>query len=237
MVMSEGNTGKSTFSNFLRCLYKDEYVSEDFTKWKDNRFATSTLTHARLIVFNDCEGGFIDEVGIIKQITGGDMIRVEGKNAQACNCRIDAHMLFFGNEKPKYNVLDSGLEARMINIPWETVSFKKDPKWVTYEYSPEELAYHINIALALPDMPFEKYRRNTMRTALSQNPAFLYHKYTDYKNALGKLAYNEDKFNRFHALIDEYYTPLDGDSYYTVIEKINAKKDKIWMHEDFHAKE
>lgn len=202
-IMSEGDKGKSTFTNFLKCLYGNEYYSAD-TKYM-NQFSTSYYASKRLIVFNDCASDYIENSHILKQISGGDQVQIEAKGRQGYSSRISAKMLFIGNEGISYNVLDSGMNNRFIDSSWTVGAFKKDPKWVNYKWSQEEIAYQLNLAASCRAMNYEEKLNETTKKVLASRAVFYFSDYETYLKSTKK-PYSEDNFIKFFKLVSKHYS-------------------------------
>ena len=204
-IMSDGNMGKSTFTNFLRYLFKDEYYSADTKSM--NQFSASFYASSRLTVFSDCTSEYIENMHILKQISGGDEVQIEAKGQQAISGKIDAHVLFIGNEPLSYNVLDTGVQNRFVNLPWENdiPADKRDPKWLDYEWTPGELAFQIELARNIEPLDFEALQRQTIKESLIRKSAFYYDDYEEYLTVERK-PYSRDNYVRFWKLVLKYFT-------------------------------
>lgn len=202
-IMSAGDMGKSTFTNLLKHLYAHEYYSAD-TKYM-NQFSTSYYASKRLIVFNDCSSDYIENSHILKQISGGDSVQIEAKGKQGYANKINAKMLFIGNEGITYNLLDSGMTNRFINAIWDNNIAKKNPKWVNYEWTPEELAFQIQLAKDVEEMDYTAELARTTKEVLTTRNVFYSYNYEDYASK-NKKPYSKDNFRKFFELVSRHYT-------------------------------
>lgn len=202
-IMSDGGQGKSTFTNFLKQLFRNEYYSAD-SRFMNN-FTTASWASARLVVFSDCTNKFIDNSHILKQISGGDDIQIEGKGIQAYSGKLDCKLLFIGNEPLSYNIMDTGMQRRFINLPWEQELKYKDPKWVDYEWSDEEIAWHLDQAKKVESFDFEKLREETIKESLRRKSAFYWNDYEAYKS-FEDMPYGKDNFHLFWQMVKKYYS-------------------------------
>lgn len=209
-IMSEGDQGKSTFTNFLSKLFKNEYFSAE-VKYI-NQFSTSFIASNRLTVFNDCTSEKIENMHILKQITGGDEVQIEAKGLQAISGKINTYLLFIGNEKLTYDITDPGTINRFVNIPWESnIKGKKDPKWVDYDWSDEEIYYVIEKARNAPSLDFDFLLKETIKTSILESFHFqeaikLKLKEDDYMNYYRPEKYNLSPFKmkKFCELVKKY---------------------------------
>ena len=226
-IMSEGNMGKSTFTNFLRYMFKDEYYSADTKSM--NQFSASFYASSRLTVFSDCTSDYIENMHILKQISGGDEVQIEAKGQQAISGRIDAHVLFIGNEPLSYNVLDTGVQNRFVNLPWDNniPKDKRDPKWLDYEWTWEEIAFQIELARQVEPLDFEALQIATIKESLTRKSAFMYDDYAIYTQNEHK-PYSRENYMRFWKLVTKYYTKQEWDS------KVNEyfKQGSMWDGKD-----
>lgn len=202
-IMSDGGQGKSTFTNFLKQLFRNEYYSAD-SRFMNN-FTTASWASARLVVFSDCTNKFIDNSHILKQISGGDDVQIEGKGIQAYSGKLDCKLLFIGNEPLSYNIMDTGMQRRFINLPWEQELKYKDPKWVDYEWSDEEIAWHLEQAKKVDGFDFEKLREETIKETLKRKSAFYWNDYEAYKS-FEDMPYGKDNFHLFWKMVKKYYS-------------------------------
>lgn len=229
-IMSDGNMGKSTFTNFLRYLFKDEYYSADTKSM--NQFSASFYASSRLTVFSDCTSEYIENMHILKQISGGDEVQIEAKGEQAISGRIDAHVLFIGNEPLNYNVLDTGVQNRFVNLPWDNniPKEKRDPKWLDYEWSWAEIAFQIELAKQVEPFDFEELQKETIKASLVRKSAFQYDNYEEYLQFERK-PYSRENYVRFWKLVTKYFTKqeweVERNKYYVVGSMWDVKENKV----------
>lgn len=203
-IMSAGDMGKSTFTNFLKCLYKSEYYSAD-TKYM-NQFSTSYYASKRLVVFNDCSADYLDNAHILKQISGGDDVQIEAKGLQAYSAKITAKMLFIGNEGITYNILDSGMRNRFINSTWTVpAGIVRDSKWVNYQWSEEEIAFVLTMAWECEEFDYESELFRTNKEVIATREVFYSDSYDDHCNT-ARRPYSRDNWYRFFEVAAKYYS-------------------------------
>ncbi len=211
LIKSDGGKGKSTMTNFFKYMFKDECFSGDLKRM--NNFSAYAWASARLLIFNDCDSSRIESPDILKQISGGDEMSLEGKGINAVSGSIDANMIFIMNEPLSYNVLDSGLQRRFVELPWDDIPGDKTDKWVKYNWTREEIAFQINRALEYDDFDFEELQRQTIKESLSRLEAFkcicgpnLSECYNQYQQTQKRYQWTRSHFNQYIKLVQKYYT-------------------------------
>lgn len=204
-IMSEGGKGKSTFTNFLKHLFKNETYAAD-TKFM-NQFTTSFIAASRLTIFSDCTTKYIENSHLLKQISGEDEVQIEAKGQQAYSGKIDSYLLFVGNQPIGYNILDTGMQRRFINLPWENEFSHDDPKWVTYKWTQEEIAEQIEYCKTVGPMDYKALNEATIKEALKTKSAFYYtiQQYPIYKENEEK-AYSYENFKTYRKMVTKYFT-------------------------------
>lgn len=223
-LMSEGGKGKSTFTNFLKQLFKNEYFSAD-VKFA-NQFFAGFCASKRLVCFSDCTSNYIENMHLLKQISGGDDVSIERKGENAYSGQINANLLFVGNEPLSYDILDSGNQKRFVNLPWENNIESPNPAWLDHKWTDEEIAFQIELARQTTPIDFEYYRSETIKESVKYRDAICFTKYSEYKDFhKNSRCYSLQSFKEFWKLTLEYYT-------FSEIEKI---KKELW-NTDFDAK-
>lgn len=98
-LFSDGQTGKGALSRFLRRALNGAY-SAQMVPSPNDKFWTSGLIGARLVVFPDCNNRTFVASGLFKSLTGGDPIKIERKGEQPFTTELKAKYMFLSNEKP-----------------------------------------------------------------------------------------------------------------------------------------
>lgn len=115
-----GDSGKSILGSLLESFFDASAVaSVDIFKLK-GRFATAELAGKRLNVSMDLPAECISEeaVGVLKKITGGDMLTVEEKYKSPRAERISCTLLFGTNHAVRIGAADEAFARRMLLIPF-----------------------------------------------------------------------------------------------------------------------
>lgn len=204
-IMSEGGKGKSTFTNFLKNLFDKETYAAD-TKFM-NQFTTSFIAASRLTIFSDCTTKYIENSHLLKQISGEDEVQIEAKGQQAYSGKIDSHLLFVGNQPIGYDILDTGMQRRFINLPWINEFIYDDPKWVTHEWTLEEIVEQIEHCKTIGPMDYEALNKATIKETIKTKSAFYYpiQQYEMYKQGEEK-AYNYENFKTYRRMVTKYFS-------------------------------
>lgn len=107
-----GSTGKSSLANVLRRMMGPSFRSEQPPeKW--DKFWTSSLLGARLVVFPDCNDTKFVTSGLFKSLTGGDMVKIEYKGKQPQTVALHAKYMVLSNHRPE---IGSGVEDQRRTI-------------------------------------------------------------------------------------------------------------------------
>ncbi len=77
-----GDTGKSIIFKVLTGMLGQENISNVPMQMMSDRFATSSMYNKRLNIVPDQSASDIHDISVFKQLTGGDLIRVEFKGKQ-----------------------------------------------------------------------------------------------------------------------------------------------------------
>lgn len=115
-----GNTGKSVLGSLLASFYSDDAVgSVDAFKIGD-RFALSALVSKALNISMDLPNSALNDqsVGVLKQITGNDLVQVEEKYKTPYAARINCKMIFGTNHQIRTNSFDAAFLRRVLLIPF-----------------------------------------------------------------------------------------------------------------------
>lgn len=225
-IMSDGGQGKSTAFNFFKHLFSEEFTTAN-AKYL-NRFSTSSFAGKRMVLFNECTTEFISEMAVLKQATGSDKVEIEEKGKTAYSANIQAFFLFVGNHNINYDILDSGLQRRLINLPWENVVKVKDDKLKDYNWTAhkDEMLYHIEIARNIEPFDYKSLLNKTKKETYARKTAFYFADYAEYVEEARKRGekgiYTKDNFCKFWLDIEKIYT----------VEEYRAKYNERKKHEE-----
>ncbi|WP_411679593.1 phage/plasmid primase, P4 family [Clostridium thailandense] len=119
-ILGIQNSGKTTLGNFIQHLIGRENCCniqpQDFSK----RFQTSQLLGKKLCFNMELLDSPIKETGLLKQLSGGDMITAEYKNENSFSFKNQAKLLYGCNNLPRVNGSENAKAffSRLIIIPF-----------------------------------------------------------------------------------------------------------------------
>lgn len=130
-LVGEGNTGKSQFRKLLSELIGAENDTSIDLEAIEGRFGTSQLLFKRLAGSNDMKFATVGQLGMFKQLTGGDRIYAEKKGKDGFTMSFNGLLCFCTNQMPKFGG-DKGehVYERFIIVECNNVipPEKRDPK-------------------------------------------------------------------------------------------------------------
>lgn len=114
------NSGKSVLGNLLQSFFLPGDVSSVPLHQLGDRFAMSAVAGRHLNLSMDLPSGVIDgrSASIIKQITGGDLVFVEGKGKEGHTKHIQCKFLFGTNHRVELKVRDEAFAQRILLVPF-----------------------------------------------------------------------------------------------------------------------
>ena len=123
LLQGLGNTGKSVLASLLASFYEDcDVGSVDAFKIGD-RFSLSALANKALNISMDLPSSALNDqaVGVIKQITGNDLVQVEEKYKTPYAARIGCKLIFGTNHQLRTNTFDAAFLRRAALITFKHV--------------------------------------------------------------------------------------------------------------------
>lgn len=120
LFQGPGNTGKSVLGDLIESFCESDAVAAVSAHQFGERFSASFLAHRQINISMDLPGGVLDQkaVAVLKQITGGDLISVEGKNKEAYAGKIRCKMLFASNHPVILKDRDEAFAKRVLLVPF-----------------------------------------------------------------------------------------------------------------------
>lgn len=120
VLIGPKDTGKSLLANIISALLGNESVQAIGINEVARPFAISELVDRKLAVCMDLGDEVINEsaIGVIKAVTGGDLIRAEAKYKAGKTTAISARFLFGTNHRIRTKSLDLAFADRQIAIPF-----------------------------------------------------------------------------------------------------------------------
>lgn len=169
----KGQNGKTAFLNFVAdCLGLKNVASLTLSQLTKSKFSLANLAHKEVNIAGDLSYTSYSESGILKSITGGDLINAEVKNVQNAKEFVSyATMFFSANKKPMINDSSAGLKRRLVCIEFPQVIndefakkyplseiYKEIPKFVVY------CLYQYHLFLIEQENPFEFSKKMKLQT-------------------------------------------------------------------------
>ena len=120
LLVGPSNSGKSVFGNLICKFFDPCFVSAVSAGKLGDRFSLSALKHARINLCMDLSDTALnpESVGVIKSITGRDLISVESKYMPVSQQRFPTKLLFSSNHKLRLMGKDSALLERILILPF-----------------------------------------------------------------------------------------------------------------------
>lgn len=114
------DTGKSLLANVICSLLEDEAVASMGIAEIGKRFTMAELVDKKLTVCMDLTDEPLDPatVGAVKTITGGDLVRAEGKYQAGRSVHIKSKLLFGTNHEVRLKKADLAFNERLVEIPF-----------------------------------------------------------------------------------------------------------------------
>lgn len=124
VLFGEGSNGKSTWFSIIRQLLgRDNVTSMTLQTLSDNRFAASNLLGKLANIGEDLPEKKIQNVGTLKDLTGGGETWVEEKGKQGFDMRNRAKLMFAANRPPVLGERSEAIKRRLlpIRLPYQFV--------------------------------------------------------------------------------------------------------------------
>jgi len=148
LIVGEGGTGKSTAMKLgTELVGKKSSHSLTLEALNSNSFQTGNIYDKRLVCINDADR-YHGNLGIFKNITGGDEINVEWKFEKAFNAVYKGLVMATANN-PVFTSNDSGLDRRLILFRFDRKVSKIDPRFA--EKLGEQMSALTNYLLGIPE--------------------------------------------------------------------------------------
>lgn len=115
-----GNTGKSVLGSLLSAFYEETAVGSVDAFRIGDRFSLSSLVNKALNISADLPSSALGDqaVGIIKQMTGNDLVQVEEKYRTPYATRVGCKLIFGTNHQLRTATLDVAFLRRIVPIPF-----------------------------------------------------------------------------------------------------------------------
>jgi len=126
-IVGYGKTGKSTFANLCVALVgRDNIATTSFKEMESNKFELTNFAGKKLIVLPD-QDKYGGSVGVLKNLSGGDMVRNEVKNkANVTSFQYKGMIIITANAEIQSTDKSTGLQRRRLTLYFNRV-FKGKP--------------------------------------------------------------------------------------------------------------
>lgn len=133
LISQQGDSGKSVVLDFVSYMlggrdykYTINLPLQDMNE--KSKFSIGALLGKRLIAVGDQSGAVIEDTSLLKSLTGGDLIKFEGKNEKPLFMRYRGAIMIASNTLPSIGGGDKGVHLfdRFLFIPCEHHVARKD---------------------------------------------------------------------------------------------------------------
>ena len=174
LMVGAKDCGKTQIKKLLTELIGIKYTSSmDLDKMNNSQFGTSELYNKRLAGSNDMRYTTISDMGIFKQLTGGDPISIEFKGRGAFSYIYNGFIWFLANDFPMFSgKKGKEIYERFLAIPCTHVveKDKQDPELVNKMLKEKE--YIVALCVEhLQDLRKRKYKfieSDAIKTAMNE---------------------------------------------------------------------
>ncbi|OBH17238.1 DNA primase family protein [Mycolicibacter sinensis] len=118
MFTGTGRNGKSVLLRVVESIVGQQSMAAVALQRLSTRFAAARLYGKAINLVGEIDGGHVENTGAFKQITGGDLVEMDVKNAQAFAAHVWAVPVFSANQIPTSSDTSDGYLRR-----WEIVEF------------------------------------------------------------------------------------------------------------------
>jgi P4 family phage/plasmid primase-like protien len=101
-ICGKGDSGKSKILELTQRILGDENFTTCNVKDLEDKFGTSVLYHKRLAGHGDMSALYVDELSMIKTLTGGDSVRGEFKGGNIFSFVYHGLLWFCTNQLPRF---------------------------------------------------------------------------------------------------------------------------------------
>ena len=131
LLQGLGNTGKSVLGSLLASFYEESAVGSVDAFRLGDRFSLSALASKAVNISMDLSSSALGDqaVGIIKQMTGNDLVQVEEKYKTPYATRVGCKLIFGTNHQLRTATFDAAFLRRICPIPFNypVPKYQQDP--------------------------------------------------------------------------------------------------------------
>lgn len=129
LILGPGNSGKSTFGNFMIALVGNKNATAvPLSKYGDSRYVTNELADRKIAIDVDAANITYNAnvAHILKQLSGNDLIAAEKKYGDLYSFKNTCKVIILSNTMPRFNPYDEQLNSRWLKIPFPYPVQEKD---------------------------------------------------------------------------------------------------------------
>lgn len=151
LLTGQGGNGRSTFLNLvITMLGKQNVSARSLQELETDKFATADLFGKLANIHPDIPSKILFSTGMIKTLTGGDLVKAERKFGHSFTFYNYAKLIFSANQVPETLDDSDALFRRMfiVNFPHQFTGDRADKRLLEKLTTPGELSGFLNLALA-----------------------------------------------------------------------------------------
>jgi len=155
------DSGKSLLGDFISSLLRQEDVTAIPLEELGERFGASDLVGKRICLSLDLPNALLDtkSAGMLKSLTGGDLVSVDVKYQPRIKFRNTAKFLFATNHRFGTRIPDDALLRRVVTVPFRfTVPVEAQDPALLDKFQAERTAIITKALLAYRDLRARGYR-------------------------------------------------------------------------------
>jgi hypothetical protein len=127
-LYGEGANGKGSVARLLERCLGEAFCSENTSGSINNRFYTMSFLGKRLAVFSDTNSRSFPTSSVFKELTGGDLIKMEPKGKATFTAKIHTKFMLLSNHLPKISSQLSD-QRRAIICKLDPLDMDLDPQY------------------------------------------------------------------------------------------------------------
>lgn len=156
LILGPGNSGKSTFGNFLRALVGSNNTVAIPMGNYDSKYVTNELVGRKIAIDVDAANKIYNAsvAHVLKQLSGNDLIAAEEKYGALYSFKNTCKIVIISNSMPRFNPYDEQLNSRWLKIPFPYSVQVKDTKML------EKLLENRNYIISESIKAFIKLKNN-----------------------------------------------------------------------------
>ena len=217
LLVGTGANGKSVYLNIVRAMLGIENVSnESLQDLSENRFAKASLYLKNSNIFGDLSSSALKDAGIIKLLTGGDIVTAEQKFKAGFQFKNYAKIIASCNEVPETPDMTEGFFRRAILVNFPKCFEGKEDRELTKKLTkPDILSGFFWEAITAFKTALEDNNLIKIQTISEKKSIYLTFSNSPFAFLENQLEYNpeemlstEEIYSKYKAFCKERKTPL-----------------------------